>query len=164
MGPVWLLPVLELALLVPLSVAVPTRHARETIAHRVASLSLVALVSAANVASLILLVDSLLNGVQRAGQELIFAAMQIWLTNVIVFGLWYWELDRGGPRRQVPHQPSRARLPLSADVDARGGAAELGAHVPGLPVRRVYECHGIQSYRHAAAHGLGQGPDGQSSR
>jgi uncharacterized membrane protein len=97
MGPVWLFPVLEVALLVPLSIAVPTRHARETTAHRVASIALVALVSAANVASLALLVIGLLNGVQRAGTELIFAAMQIWLTNVIVFGLWYWELDRGGP-------------------------------------------------------------------
>jgi len=96
-GPVWLLPVLELALLIPLSVTVPTRHARETTAHRVASITLVALVSAANVASLVLLVHGLLSGVQRAGQELIFAAIQIWLTNVIVFGLWYWELDRGGP-------------------------------------------------------------------
>ena len=72
-------------------------HARETAAHRAASLTLVAVVSAANVASLVLLVHSLLNGVQRAGAELFFAAMQIWLTNVIVFGLWYWELDRGGP-------------------------------------------------------------------
>jgi hypothetical protein len=96
-GPAWLLPALELALLVPLTVAVPTRHARETAAHRAASLTLVAVVSAANVASLVLLVHSLLNGVQRAGAELFFAAMQIWLTNVIVFGLWYWELDRGGP-------------------------------------------------------------------
>jgi hypothetical protein len=96
-GPAWLFPVLEVALLVPLTVAVPTRHARETAAHRTASISLVALVSAANVASLALLVVGLLNGVQRAGTELIFAAMQIWLTNVIVFGLWYWELDRGGP-------------------------------------------------------------------
>jgi hypothetical protein len=96
-GPAWLFPVLEMALLVPLSVAVPTRHARETVAHRVASIGLVALVSAANVASLALLVVGLIAGVQRAGTELIFAAMQIWLTNVIVFGLWYWELDRGGP-------------------------------------------------------------------
>ncbi len=96
-GPAWLLPMLEFALLVPLTVAVPMRHARETAAHRTTSVSLVALVSAANVASLILLVNSLLNGVQRAGAELFFAAMQIWLTNVIVFGLWYWELDRGGP-------------------------------------------------------------------
>jgi uncharacterized membrane protein len=96
-GPAWLLPVLELAMLVPLTVAVPTRHARETAAYRAASIAIVALVSAANVASLVLLVHSLLNGDQRAGADLIFAAMQIWLTNVIVFGLWYWELDRGGP-------------------------------------------------------------------
>ncbi|MDQ6670046.1 MAG: DUF1345 domain-containing protein [Chloroflexota bacterium] len=103
-GPAWLLPVLELALLVPLTVAVPTRHARETEAHRAASITLVAVVSAANVASLVLLVNSLLNGVQRAGSELFFAAMQIWLTNVIVFGLWYWELDRGGPSARCrPH-------------------------------------------------------------
>src|SRR5947209_3319100 len=76
-GPAWRLPVLELARLVPLTVAVPTRHARETAAHRAASLTLVAVVSAANVASLVLLVHSLLNGVQRAGAELFFAAMQI---------------------------------------------------------------------------------------
>jgi hypothetical protein len=31
------------------------------------------------------------------GRELIVASVGIWLTNVIVFGLWYWELDRGGP-------------------------------------------------------------------
>ena len=32
--------------------------------------------------------------------------MPIWLTNVIVFGLWYWELDRGGPatRQQASHR------------------------------------------------------------
>jgi hypothetical protein len=96
-GPAWLFPVLEVALLLPLSIAVPTRHARETSWHRMASIALVAFVSAANVASLALLVIGLISGVQRAGTELIFAAMQIWLTNVIVFGLWYWELDRGGP-------------------------------------------------------------------
>ena len=28
---------------------------------------------------------------------LIYSAVSIWLTNVIVFGLWYWEVDRGGP-------------------------------------------------------------------
>jgi uncharacterized membrane protein len=33
---------------------------------------------------------------QTPGQLLITGAL-IWLTNVIVFGLWYWEFDRGGP-------------------------------------------------------------------
>jgi uncharacterized membrane protein len=97
LGPVWLFPVLELAMLVPLAIAVPVRHARETTAHRVSSIALIALVNAANVASLVLLVQSLLGGGGTAGAPLIFAAMQIWITNVIVFGLWYWELDRGGP-------------------------------------------------------------------
>jgi hypothetical protein len=98
LGPAWLFPLLELAMLVPLAIAVPVRHARETVAHRVASIALIAVVNVANVASLVLLVKSLLSGSSSAtGTPLVFAAMQIWLTNVIVFGLWYWELDRGGP-------------------------------------------------------------------
>ena len=104
LGPVWLFPVLELAVLIPLSVAVPVRHARETAAHRAASIALIAVVNAANVASLVLLVRNLLNGGSSGGTQLIFAAMQIWLTNVIVFGLWYWELDRGGPSARCHEQ------------------------------------------------------------
>jgi uncharacterized membrane protein len=96
-GPVWLFPLLELAMLVPLAIAVPVRHSRETTVHRVASIALIAVVNVANVASLVLLVKSLLGGAPVVGTPLIFAAMQIWITNVIVFGLWYWELDRGGP-------------------------------------------------------------------
>jgi hypothetical protein len=83
-------------MLVPLAIAVPVRHARETKAHGVASIALIALVNVANVASLVLLVKSLLGGAPVVGTPLVFAAMQIWITNVIVFGLWYWELDRGG--------------------------------------------------------------------
>jgi hypothetical protein len=95
---VWLLPVLELAMLVPLAIAVPVRNARETKIHRIGSIASIAVVNVANVASLVLLVQSLLTGTATGGATaLIFAAMQIWLTNVIVFGLWYWELDRGGP-------------------------------------------------------------------
>jgi uncharacterized membrane protein len=97
LGPVWLFPTLELAMLVPLAIAVPVRHARETMAHRLASIALIAVVNIANVASLALLIRSLLDGAPVVGTPLIFAAMQIWITNVIVFGLWYWELDRGGP-------------------------------------------------------------------
>jgi uncharacterized membrane protein len=97
LGPVWLFPALELAMLVSLSIAVPVRHARETTLHRATSIALIAVVNLTNVASLVLLVESLLTGSPAEGTPLIFAAMQIWLTNVIVFGLWYWELDRGGP-------------------------------------------------------------------
>ncbi|MBV9577126.1 MAG: DUF1345 domain-containing protein [Chloroflexi bacterium] len=97
LGPVWLFPVLELAMLLPLAIGVPVRHARETTFHRMAAIASIAIVTVANVASLVLLLKSLLTGGATAGTPLMFAAVQIWLTNVIVFALWYWELDRGGP-------------------------------------------------------------------
>ncbi|WP_217180481.1 hypothetical protein [Nakamurella multipartita] len=39
------------------------------------------------------------------------AALQVWATNVIAFGLIYWELDRGGPVSRT--QKARAELPLA---------------------------------------------------
>ncbi|MGP0110062.1 MAG: hypothetical protein ACLPR9_14580 [Acidimicrobiales bacterium] len=42
------------------------------------------------------LVKALLEHTSAGGRTLVFASVPIWLTNVIVFGLWYWELDRGG--------------------------------------------------------------------
>lgn len=97
-GPTWLLPILELAVLIPLTIAVPRRDQDEPQLHRMVSIALIAVVSAANVASLGLLVASLLSGLnKREGSQLIVAAMQVWLTNILIFALWYWELDRGGP-------------------------------------------------------------------
>jgi uncharacterized membrane protein len=100
-GPTWLLPVVEGAVLLPLSVAVRHRHAEEQYIARLAAIGLIALVNIANLTALVLLVDALLHGTKAEGAQLVFAAMQIWGTNVIVFGLWYWELDRGGPPRRL---------------------------------------------------------------
>jgi uncharacterized membrane protein len=106
-GPTILLPVLEVALLVPLSIASPRRHRDEARHIRAASLILIALINAANVGSLILLIQRLLRGGATNGRQLLVAAVLIWLTNVIVFALWYWELDRGGPGARA-HQHTRA--------------------------------------------------------
>jgi len=101
LGPNWIVPVFELALLIPLSVVSPTRRKDEPRWQRYAAVALIALVNAANLVSLALLVHDLLqgkaNGKQIVGPQLLFSSILIWLTNVIVFGLWYWELDRGGP-------------------------------------------------------------------
>ncbi|MBV8086907.1 MAG: DUF1345 domain-containing protein [Chloroflexi bacterium] len=100
-APSWVLPVLEAAVLAPLSVTVRQRYAEEQSLARVAAIVLIALINLANLCSLVLLVDALLHGSKAEGTQLVFAAMQIWGTNVIVFGLWYWELDRGGPPRRL---------------------------------------------------------------
>jgi uncharacterized membrane protein len=96
-GPTWLLPVLEVALLVGLALATPRQLEHEHVARRRAALAMTALVSAANIASLVLLSRQLLRHGSPSGRELIISGALIWLTNVIIFGLWYWETDRGSP-------------------------------------------------------------------
>jgi hypothetical protein len=98
-GPVWAAPVLVLLLLVPLSVVAPRRH-RETRRTRIWSILLIAIVNFFNLASVLLLVGGLFRPERAAlhsAAMLLRTGMQIWLTNILVFGLWYWELDGDGP-------------------------------------------------------------------
>jgi uncharacterized membrane protein len=93
-----LLTALEVALLIGLVAANPTRINRESRVLRTTSLSLMAVISLGNAVSAVLLVRSLVNG--SAGDSagtLLATGVAIWGTNVIAFALWYWELDRGGP-------------------------------------------------------------------
>jgi hypothetical protein len=96
-GPKWVIPALEGALVVPLMLKAPYRRHEEASLVRFASMLLIALVNLANVTSLALLVHVVVFGGLTSGRQLIFSAIQIWLTLVLVFALWYWELDRGGP-------------------------------------------------------------------
>jgi uncharacterized membrane protein len=101
-GPTWLIPSLEGALVIGLAMATPRELEREHTLRRRLAVVLVGLVSAANVFSLAALVHYLLHTKQPVkGSELIVAGMLIWLTNFLIFGLWYWELDRGGPGRRA---------------------------------------------------------------
>lgn len=97
LGPAWVIPALEAALLIPLSIVAPSRHREETRLIRFTSLLLIALVNVANIASLALLVRLVLAGEVLDGRQLIFSGIQIWLTLILAFALWFWELDRGGP-------------------------------------------------------------------
>ena len=101
LGPGWVLPALEGAILVPLAVARPLRTAGEAGSSRMAAIALIGLANIGNVASLVLLIHHLLVHQQISGRTLLFSAIQIYLTNVIIFGLWYWELDGGGPVRRL---------------------------------------------------------------
>jgi uncharacterized membrane protein len=60
-------------------------------------LALTAIVSVANGVALLHLVQALLSGVLLSGKLLLIDALNVWSTNVIMFALWYWALDRGGP-------------------------------------------------------------------
>jgi uncharacterized membrane protein len=96
--PSFLLPSLEGVLVVGLVAANPGRINRSSRALRMVAQITIACVSFANAWSLVLLIQGLVNGTrgQTAGPLLLTGAA-IWGTNVIVFSLWYWEFDRGGP-------------------------------------------------------------------
>jgi hypothetical protein len=98
-GSRWLLPALEAVMLVALVVISPQRVEGPHSTRRILTLTTTAVVSVANAISLVLLAHLLLSGSlsRQAGHPLIIAGAMIWLTNVMIFSLWYWELDRGGP-------------------------------------------------------------------
>ena len=97
--PTWLLPTLGGLLGVGLSIAHPRRITRHSPQLRTVSILLIAVISLANAGSAGRLITALLNGQAQeiSAARLLLTGGAIWLTNVIVFGMWYWNLDRGGP-------------------------------------------------------------------
>src|SRR5665213_1884333 len=122
-GPRWLAPTVELALLIPLSgvtawTQISVRDAKEDRHWRLvarqrrwirnSALFLTALISVVNLASLIMLLHALLgHSEHKSGQTLLLDAVNIWLTNVIVFALWFWNIDRGGPASRGVREPDK---------------------------------------------------------
>ena len=111
-GPRRIAPFIELFLLIPITALTVRAERLAWLAHDrrqlesassrrgvvlVLGMTLVVIVSLANARSLLLLVDALLAGKTHNGRTLLLDALNIWATNVIVFSLWYWALDRGGP-------------------------------------------------------------------
>jgi hypothetical protein len=92
-GPIWLLPTLIGLLLVP---TVVTHRIGITSLNRTLGFATNSLITLALIGSVILLVHALPTDKETPVQLLGSAAL-LWLTNVIVFGLWYWRIDGGGP-------------------------------------------------------------------
>jgi len=106
--PAWfVLPVLEVLLLGVLVVANPFRLNREERWLRNGGLLLTGLLSLATAVSAGRLVFRLIDRSPTDPVEILLSGGAVWLTNMVVFGLWYWEFDRGGPAARA-----HARKPL----------------------------------------------------
>jgi hypothetical protein len=122
LGPSWLLPGVEALLLAGLVIASPRPNVRRSPFTRHAAIAMIALVSAVNVFSLYLLCHELLNqGIKPSlGHALIRAGSALWITNVLLFSLWYWQIDRGGPVEHMmnPDAPPDFLFPQMSDPRA----------------------------------------------
>lgn len=92
-GPIWLLPTLIVALLVP--TVVSHRVGRQSL-NRTLGFVINGITTLALIGSVILLVRAL-PAHRESPVQMLRSGGLLWLTNVIVFALWYWRLDGGGP-------------------------------------------------------------------
>ena len=111
LGPRYVVPGLEVVLFIPLVLANPRRMSRENRLLRRLSIALLIVIALTNETALVLLIRTLIDGQAQAGGQLLGAAGQVWLTNVLVFALVFWELDRGGPVTRT--RVARPRLPTA---------------------------------------------------
>jgi hypothetical protein len=107
--PAWVVPVVLLGLLAVLIVGDPGRIDRQKTWLRIVTGVVIAFLTVANLfAAARLVAEILTNNKLFAAHPggLLAAGGVVWATNVIAFGLWYWDLDRGGAASRA-HHPDR---------------------------------------------------------
>jgi uncharacterized membrane protein len=105
-GPSWLLLAVILLLMMPIVVSYRRGHHNLT---RILTYTANGAITIAMIASLVVLIQ----GIPRhrdPAQTMLRSAAALWITNVLVFALWYWKLDAGGPQRR---ETSRGNLDSS---------------------------------------------------
>ena len=94
----WVYPLLELAALAAVVIRDPGRIDRRTHQARRATLVLIVLLTIGTIVSLVVLIVDILDEAYAwvPPSALLGRGASLWVTNVVVFSLWFWELDRGG--------------------------------------------------------------------
>ncbi len=109
--PAWLLLTIEGVMLLPLLIAILTRHRISPVTRRIGSLVLLGVVTFALSVSIFHLIFTLrkdLNGI-----ALLYTGLLLYCSNALVFSLWYWAVDGGGAdkRQQSDHQAADFLFP-----------------------------------------------------
>ena len=125
-GPNWLLLAIEAVLLIPLLFIGITHRPVPHITLRFFVFAVLAVVTLGLAISIVLLVNTVINGSTK-GSFLLRSAALLWITNILVFALWYWEFDGGGPhkRHKSGHQAADFMFPQQADGNKTGWVPEF---------------------------------------
>lgn len=107
----------EAALALILLALSPKRINKHHMPTRILGLTLTTIMTISNTASAALLIGFLINGDAKDPNHLLLSGASIWLTNIIIFTLWFWDLDRGGPgaRAEAMNQHPDFMFPQMSD-------------------------------------------------
>ncbi len=89
--------IVEIILTIALFAISPGRISKHRKSTWWTGVALTGVMTASNIASAVHLLEKLIDGTIRSPANLLAFGGSIWLTNMVVFSLWYWEFDRGGP-------------------------------------------------------------------
>jgi uncharacterized membrane protein len=99
---------LEVVLLLALIVVTTEGYRKVSRPRRNLAMFLIGIIAAINVFSLILLLDNLFLGTSAvSGHSLLLNGLAIYVTNIFMFALWYWEMDGNGPDQRTTRQAQR---------------------------------------------------------
>ena len=90
--------VVSILLVAAIALVVSNRRGRNDLNHNL-GLAVNGANTALMVGSVLLLIKSLPEH-KEAPQSLLRSAAALWITNILVFALWYWRLDAGGPHQR----------------------------------------------------------------
>jgi uncharacterized membrane protein len=88
---------IELALLVGLIVSSPKKIHRHHLPTRILGFVVTGFMTVFNTVAAFKLIHALINAGISSPSKLLLSGSSIWLANIVIFSLWYWDLDRGGP-------------------------------------------------------------------
>ncbi|MEN9324332.1 MAG: hypothetical protein RL414_86 [Actinomycetota bacterium] len=109
----------EALIAIVLLVISPSRINKHHMPSRILGLVLTSVMTIANTSSAVLLISHLVTGHTNNPNRLLLSGGTIWLTNIIIFSLWFWDLDRGGPgaRAEAINQHPDFMFPQMGDPD-----------------------------------------------
>jgi uncharacterized membrane protein len=124
-GPSWVPLALEILLFIPLIFSWVTRRPLKQRTIRILALLLLGVVTAGLAISITLLVITL--PTNRQANTLLSSAALLWCSNILVFALWYWEIDCGGPHQRFhsDHQAVDLMFPQQVDGNKTGWAPQF---------------------------------------
>lgn len=126
LGPDWLVPAIEIGLLIALIAANPAHVVGRARWLRPLAISLIGLLAVVALVATTILITDLVKGskVTQSATSLLASGAIIWLGNALVFGLLYWELDSGGPlaryRRDRAHPDFAFSQQLNPELAPEG--------------------------------------------
>jgi len=124
-GPRWIFPTLIVLLVIPTFI---THKKNMHAVDRTLGFAVQGVLTVGMIASVVLLIWDLIANDERRGPQLLISAACLWATNVLVFTLWYWRLDAGGPHsrdRRLEHTDGSFLFPqMTMMPDIKEAAGE----------------------------------------